>query len=296
LAAAEGDVGIAELILKQTMNLDPLDTLLVDPKLEFRKVDVSYQEAVRAAYTYRPEIRMDTLMLQYYDYGRKIAKGKFWPKVDLLGSWGLAKEEYTSEDRLGPTNPPPGGAGDVWDADRKLEQQWYAGIKTSAPIWGSSFEYSYVREQWVPVVSSYQGTEAATNSWKVKILDRLDTYSDKQQAQIDYDRARQELNKIKQDTTLEVKEGVFDYEKALLQLDVATRKVKFQESDMEYNRFRSGLDEVPTSTFVESLIKLAQERFGYAQALADCHTTIAAINKAIGSSEDFYKDETVSGK
>lgn len=290
LAAAEGDVGIAELILKQTMNLDPLDTLLVDPKLEFRKVDVSYQEAVRAAYTYRPEIRMDTLMLQYYDYGRKIAAGKFWPKVDLLGSWGLAKEEYASQDRLGPN------AAGNYDIDAKLEQQWYAGIKTSAPIWGSSFEYSYVREQWVPVVSAVQGTEAATNSWKVKILDRLDIYSDKQQAQIDYDRARQELNKVKQDTTLEVKEGVFDYEKALLQLDVATRKVKFQESDMEYNRFRSGLDEIPTSTFVESLIKLAQERFGYAQALADCHTTIAAINKAIGSSEDFYKDETVAGK
>ena len=96
--------------------------------------------------------------------------------------------------------------------------------------------------------------------------------------------------------TLEVKEGVFDYEKALLQLDVATKKVKFQESDMEYNRFRAGLDEVPTSTLVESMIKLAQERFGYAQALTDCHTTIAAINKAIGSSEDFYKNETDTTK
>jgi outer membrane protein TolC len=298
LVAAESDLGIAELILKQTMNLDPLDTLLVEPNLEFRKIDVGYEESVRAAFVYRPEIRMDTLMLQYYDYGRKIAKGKFWPKIDLLGSWGLAKEEYTSQDRLGPTSPTgaAGTNGPIYDVDAKLEQQWYAGVKTSAPIFGSTFEYSWVREQWVPVVSAYQGTEAATNSWKVKILDRLDIYSDKQQSQIDYDRARQELNKIKQDVTLEVKEDCYNYEKALLQLDVATKKVKFQESDTEYNAFRAGLDEVPTSVLVESMIKLAQEKYGYAQALTDCHLSIAALNKAIGASEDFYKDETYTDK
>jgi outer membrane protein TolC len=287
LAAAEGDVGIAELILKQTMNLDPLDTLIVDPNLEFRKIEVNYEESVRAAYAYRPEIKMNTLMVKYYDYGRKIAAGKFFPKIDLVGSWGLAKEEYTSQDRLGPTSP---GPPPVYDVDAKLEQQWYGGVKASAPLWGSSFDYSYTREQWVPVVSAYQGTEAATNSWKVKILDRLDIYSDKQQAQIDYDRARQELNKAKQDTTLEVKEGCFNYEKALLQLDTAIRKVKFQESDSEYNRFRAQMDEIPTSTLVESMIKLAQEKFGYAQALTDCHLTIAAINKAIGQ-DNYYKDE-----
>ena len=66
--------------------------------------------------------------------------------------------------------------------------------------------------------------------------------------------------------------------------------MKFQESDSEYNRFRAQMDEVPTSTLVESMIKLAQEKFGYAQALTDCHLTIAAINKAIGQ-DNYYKDE-----
>jgi outer membrane protein TolC len=296
LVSAEGDVEVAELMLKQTMNVDPRDTVLVEPSLEFKKVDVSYEEAVRASYTYRPEIKMNTLMLQYYDFGRNIAKGKFWPKVDLLGSWGLAWEEYCPQDRLGPTNAPvPGGAIPIFDCDPKLEQQWYAGVKTSAPLLGSTIEYSWTREQWVPVVSAYQGTEAATNTWKVKLLDKLDVYSDKQQAQIDYDRARQELNKAKQDTTLEVKEGCFNYTKALLNLDVANKKVRYQENELEYTRFRRQLDEVQDPALMESMIKLAQEKYGYAQALTDCHTTLAAINKAIGV-EDFYKDETGSGR
>lgn len=297
LESADGDVGIAELILKQAMNLDPLDTLLVEPNMGFNKIDVSYEESVRAAYTYNPQIKMSTYMLQLYDYDRKIAAGKFWPKIDLLGQWGLSKEEYTSQDRLGPVGGVAAGTvnGPVYDVDAKLEQQFYAGVKASAPIWGSTFEYQWMREQWTPVVSAYQGTEALNNTWKVKILDKLDVYSEKQQAQIDYDRARQELNKAKQDVTLEVKQGCFNYQKAVLQLDQSLKKMKFQEGDAELNRFRASMDEVPTSTLVDSLIKLAQERYGYAQALADCHTTVAAINKAIGK-EDFYKDENETGK
>jgi outer membrane protein TolC len=295
LVAAEGDVEVAELMLKQTMNVDPRDTVLVDPDLEFKKADVSYEEAVRASYVYRPEIKMNTLMVQYYDYGRNVAKGKFWPKVDILGSWGIGWEEYCPQDRLGPYSGLPGAATALYDCDPKLEQQWYAGVKTSAPLWGSTFEYSWTREQWYPVVSAYQGTEAATNSWKVKILDKLDIYSDRQQAQIDYDRARQELNKAKQDVTLEVKEGCFNYVKALVQLDVANKKVRFQENDLEYVRFRRQLDEVQDPALMESMIKLAQERYGYVQALTDCHITLATVNKSIGV-EDFYKDEKASDK
>ena len=292
LEAAAGDVGVAELILKQTMNLDPLEKLLVRPKMDFRKADVSYEEAARSAFTYNPAIKMNTLMLQYYDYGRRIAAGKFLPKIDILGSWGLAKEEYSPEDMLGPTSPSGAAAsgGPIYDVDTKLEQQWYAGVKGSMNFWGSTGEYSYVREQWVPVVSAYQGTEAATNTFKLHVLDKIDAYSDKQQAQVDYDRSRQELTKVKQDTTLEIKEGCFNYEKALLQLDTSTNKVKYQTMDLEYTQIKRGYDEAPDSAVVDSMMKLAQEKFGYAQALADCHIAVASINKAIGV-EDYYKDE-----
>lgn len=295
LASAQGDVEVAELILRQTMNIDPRDTLLVDPKLAFKKVDVSYEESVRAAYVYRPEIKINTLMVQYYDYERNIAKGKFWPKVDLVGSWGTAWEEYVPEDRIGPYSGLPGAANALYDCDPKLQQQWYGGVKSSVPLWGSTFEYEWTREQWVPVVSAYQGTEAATNTWKVKILDNLKIYSDKQQAQVDYDRARQELNKSKQDVTLEVKEGCFNYVKSLIQLDSANKKMRFQENDLEYVRFRREMDEVQDPQLMESMIKTAQEKFSYVQALTDCHTNLASINKSIGV-EDYYKDEPETEK
>jgi len=119
------------------------------------------------------------------------------------------------------------------DADQKLEQQWYGGFKASMPFWGSTAEYSWTKEQWVPVVSTVHGTEAATRAVKVGVLDNLKTYSDRQAAGIDYNRARQELVKSKQDITLEAREGCFSYEKALRQLDTAENKVKYQEKDLE---------------------------------------------------------------
>lgn len=291
LASAEGDVGIAELMLKQAMNVDPEVSVSIKPTLDFKRINVNYDTALSAAFVTRPEMIINTLMVEYYMYGKRIALAKSLPKIDILGSWGLAKENYMPQDNAWMDT----GWGNDQNPqvnitpDEKLQQQWYAGVKGSLPFWGSTAEYSFTREQWVPVVSAFQGTEATTNSFKFKILDNLAMYSDKQAGDIDFDRARQEFIKTKQDVTLEVKEQCFNYQKALIQLDTAADKVKYQSSDLEFMKMKRGLDEARDSSVVESMIKLSQERFGYVQALADCHTAIASINKAIGS-EDYYKD------
>ncbi|MFA5146580.1 MAG: TolC family protein [Candidatus Omnitrophota bacterium] len=284
-ASAEGDLAIADLILKQAMNVDQSYNMDIDAKLGFRKVEVNSGEALMAAFMNRPEVRANSLMVEYYNYEKGIARAKGWPKVDLMGSWGLAKEEYAPEDNLAP----PANSTTL-DDDRKMEQEWYLGFKASMPFWGSTAEYSHTREQWQPVVSAYQGTESATQAIKVGILDNFRYYSGKQEALMNFHRAQQELTKIKQDVTLEVRESCFSYAKALLQLDTAEKKIVYQEKDLELMRFKRGLDEAQDSNVIESLIKFYQEKFGHIQALVDCHISLAAINKAIGV-ENYFKDE-----
>jgi len=276
LLSARGDLDLARLILSQTMNVEPNDIFSIRADLTFRDVDVKYKKILEAAFANRPEIRIGSMMLDYYNYELRMTKARSLPKVDIMGSWGLAKENYIEEDNQ------PGANGNVGRPSQNLSQQWYGGFKASMPFWGSTGEYSFTREQWPSVVSAYQGTEARTNAMKLNILDNLKVYSEKQSAEIDYDRSRQEFIKSKHDVTLEVKEGCFNYEKAVVQLRTAEGKVKFQEKDTELMRFRRGLDETADSTVVESLIKLEQERFGYVQALTDYHASIAALNKAIG--------------
>lgn len=280
IISAKGDLSVAELILKQAMNLDPRDDIEIDEDLEFKKVEVDFETVLSAAFLNRPEMKINALMVDYYNYGQGIAKAKGWPKIDLMGQWGLAKDEYASPDQ-NPTDPNAG--------DRKLEQQWYAGIKASMPFWGSTGEISRTKEHWPPVVSSYHTTTSDTTSYKLKLLDKLDYYSDKRLAEIDFDKARQELNKIRQDVTLEVKESCFNYDKALIQAETASNKVRYQEKDLELNRMKRSMDEVQDSAVIDSMIKLGQEKFGYLQALAECHTALATINKAIGI-EDYFKD------
>jgi len=284
LVSAEGDVTIAKLVLKQTMNIDPKDDFEIIPSPEFKKVTLDFERVLQDALLNRPEIKSNALMITYYNYGKGIAKAKGWPKVDLLGQWGLAWEDYIAPDVFA-------GSGNTSTFPRRtLQPQWYGGLKVGIPFYGSTAEYSYTREQWVPVVQTMQGTEATVNSFKFKILDKLDYYSDKQLAEIDYDRSRQEFIKMKNDVTLEVREGCFSYEKALIQLETAANKVKYQEADTELNRMKRGLDEVPDSNVIDSLIKLAQEKFGYVQAVTDCKTAIATLEKAVGL-EDYFKNK-----
>jgi outer membrane protein TolC len=287
LVSAQGDESIAELILKQTMYLDYKDRIDARPVGIFQKINVDLDRTLAAAMMNRPEMRINTLMLQYYDYEKKISKAKGWIKIDFTGNWGLAKEEYDSEDTQGPNSS------GTFDMDQKLEQQWYTGLKFSMPIWGSTASYSWTKEKFVPVVSAYQGTEAVTNSVKFNFLDDLKYYSNRQNAEIDFDRARQEMIKVKQDITLEVREGYFSYEKSVIQLDTATNKIRYQDKDLEVNKLRRELDEIPDSVVIESMIKTAQERFGYVSAMTDCYNSVAALNKAVGI-ENYFVAEGVS--
>ena len=173
LVSAEGDLSVAELILKQAMNIEPGDNIDIEPNIEFKKVEVDFARALAVAYVNRPEIRINFLMIDYYNFGKGVARAKQSLKVDILGMWGLSKEEFIGSDTGIKTDG-------TKDADEKLGQQWYAGVKTSLPFWGNTAEYSWTREQWTPAVSAYQGTEADTSSWKFKVLDKLDTYSEKQ--------------------------------------------------------------------------------------------------------------------
>jgi len=283
LASARGDVEIAELILKQAMNIDARERIDVEQSGEFKRLGIDFEKVLRDALVYRPEMQINSMMLQYYLYGKRVANSKSWPKVDFIGSFGMAKEEFISKD-AGP-DPITG----LTDSDQKMEQQWYAGVKCSIPLWGSTGEYSYTKEVWAPVVSAYRGTSTITNSYKFNFLDNLAQYSEKFSADVDLDRARQELVKTKQDVTLETKEACFNYEKALLQLDTAANKVKYQEGDLELIKFKRQMDEAQDSNVVDSMIKLAQERFGYVQAATDCKTAIASISKAVGI-PDYFKD------
>jgi len=289
LTAASGDIAVSNLILKQAMYMSAEQRIDIEPRLEFRKIDVDFDKLLFTALVNRPEMKINSLMLEYYRYEKKIANAKgWWPKIDILGHWGKAMEEYTEEDNQ--LQWVEGSTGNPWQdaVNVKMQEEWYAGFKVSLPVWGSTVEYSYTREQWVPVVSAYQGTEASTNTVVVKLLDNMKSISEMRSADVDFDKARQELAKAQNDVTLDVRESYFNYQKAVMQHEVATSKVEYQSKDLEAVRAKREMEEAQDSNVVESMIKLAQERFSYVQALTDYYIALSAMNKAVGI-EDYFK-------
>lgn len=62
LASAEGDVSVAELILKQAMNVEPEFRLDIKSDLVFDRIEIDYDKALSAALVNRPEVRINTLI------------------------------------------------------------------------------------------------------------------------------------------------------------------------------------------------------------------------------------------
>ena len=200
-----------------------------------------------------------------------------WPRIDLLGSYGYTREDYTSpymdltEDKKTELRSP-----------RSVGLEYYFGTKVSLPIWGSTLGYSYMQEDWQPVVQTRHGTESTTNTMTLALFDKLEDISGVQEAELEYIRSQDEMNRKKQEINLEVKEMFFKYKKAVLLMNVSKTKIEFQTKQVEVLEIRQELGEAQYSDVVEEMIKLAEEEFSYIQAMADYYISIASLNKAVG--------------
>lgn len=273
--SAEQDMELANLILQQAMNIDyEIDINEVkDPKI----IEINLENCFNLANLNRPEIKIGQLTIDYYDYEIKIMGARAnWPRVDLLGMYANAYEDYKAIDLADPALH-----------RRNLGPEYYLGAKVSIPFWGSTFEGSLMEENWQPVVGSFRGTKSTTKSVGISFFNKLDDISSAWEADVERARQRDELKKKKQEVVMEVKETFYKYKKAVVLIEVAKNKVKFQTKQAEIMRVKQELGDADFSTVIEELIKLSEERFSYIQALADYYSAVSSLNKVIGINDYF---------
>ncbi len=271
VASSKQDVATAKLVLKQAMNISTDERIAIDGRFEFKLIDVDLDKCWMLARLNRPEMMINKFMLDYYIYEAEVAKSKMRLNINLLGSYGQAGEWFVHErktPRMGP--------------------QWYAALKVKVPIRANTVEYSATKEEWPPVVSAYQGTDAITHTAKFYLLDKVKNISEIEEAEIEIDRAKNELEKTEKEIYFELKEAFQSYERAILQFETSREKVSYQEQDLELTKIKRGFDEVQDSVVIESMIKLTQERYASVQSISDYYIAISSLNKAIGIS-DYFK-------
>ena len=251
------------------MNVDM--SVSIVPLAEPKIIQLGLSDCYELAYLNRPEIKIGRLSIEHYEFEKKIMEARaHWPRVDFLGMYGNIREDFEPYDTAEGANP------------RQLGPEYYVGTKVSLPLWGNTLGYSFTKEDWQPVVRTLQGTKSNTQEISFSFLDKLEDFSSLREAEIEYMRSQDDSDKKKQEITLEVKEAFFKYKKAIFLIDVSESKLDFQTRQVDVMDIRRELGEAKYSDVVEEMMKLAEERFGYLQAISDYYTAIASLNKAIG--------------
>jgi len=284
--SAREDVKLAEMILFQAMGMEPDENLMIKPvesPAEF--VSIGLENCYELALANNPEFRIKAKTLEYYEYERKMKKARGWPLIDFDGSFGQAYENYEPldvADDYTSNNSGPARSG------RGGEPEWYAGVKTSFPLWGNTVEHNYVREQWAPTVSAFRGSQTATNYFSFKVLDNLAYFSDIQEADVGYQRSIYEYKKEKNDLILSVKEMYFKYRKSIIQKDIAKAQYENQKTMLDVFMERYKYGEIEMSRIVDETVKLAEHEFGGVQTETEYFLALNGLSKTIGL-PDYFK-------
>ncbi len=281
--SARRDEDLARLMLAQAMNIDPDRPVEIEPmEVPEEFLNIGLQNCYNLAYSNNPDLRIKELTIEYYDYERKVTKARGWPKIDFMGNFGKAFENYQPlryESDWTDANP--------IRADRGLEPEWYAGIKARVPFWGSTFEYNYVREKWATTVSAFRGTESATSYFTFNLLDDMGYFTGVQESRVGFERAKYEYQKARNDIGMQVKTSFFKYRRALLQMDVAKAQVEHQKMFVSVLEERQKFGELDMSRLVEEYVKLGEHKYGEIAGYTDYFMSILELNSAIGVMDYF---------
>lgn len=264
-AAGRGDLAVASLGLQQVMNVGyPVDVEVVGYD---RAVAIGLTEAqcVDVAQSHRADLEVNRLLVQFSDYGRRIAKARTGPQVNLSGLFGRGAENFDTEDLT-------------------FDNEWFVGLEVTYP-WGlNPVKSSTVAQDRIPTAGQTESTEFTSHTLSVDLFAR-EAYamrSERQAAEIEYAKAMDQLLKTEQSLLYAVKEGYTTYQKTLMQLDGSRQRMQLGEEQVKISRAMASLNEIPASDVLKSQVEWADSQVAYWQALADHHTAIAALNKAIG--------------
>ncbi len=264
-ANAENDVMLGRLKFIQKLGLES-DSQLVEapdrfPTPSLQEIDM--EEAIKLALKNKPDIQLNRLLVSFHEYEVQIAEAKTKLKVDLSGFYGSSASAFETE---------PLDSGN----------DYFIGFKVSRPWGPHGATASVTKTKTSPRLGQTTRTDSTVWSAEVGILDQLQGLSEIQQAQVNLDKARRDLEDARNSSVQEVQEAVISYRKARLQLGYAQQKIAFREEQVKILKVQASVNEALPSQVLEAIMRLADEKSGQAQALSNYYIALAKLNKAIG--------------
>lgn len=266
IISSENELAVSRLSLAQAMNVDEKDAALdmnIDKELEPIDLNISIEQCLDLAYRMRPDLRSKEYSLEANDYERKVNASKNGLRVDLTGTYGRSGGAYETE-------------------SLNLKEDWYFGLKVTKPLGGNTVSTAYTEDQTSPKHGQTTLTSSASKSMELGLLDNIQYFSEVKQADISYDKAKDELQQVKDAIVKEVKEAYLNYKKALVQIKSNQNKIKYREEELKITKARAELNETALSDVVQGYMNLTDEKSFYAEAVGSLYQSLAKLNKATG--------------
>jgi len=257
---------LALLTLKHLLNLEEPISLEAETRLDFQDLGISLDNCLELAGKNSLDLAIGRLSVKFADFGREIAKSDQGLKIDLSGFYGRGGGAYKTE-------------------DLKISDSWYAGIRVSKALGGNTLSSGYTSDQTNPKLGQSSRTESNTGSVTLSFLDNLKNLSEEKRAEIEYERATNELKETEEKVELQVKEAYFNYEKSLVQLEAISKEIEFRKEETRIAREKGKMNLISNSQVLGTEINFTNAQTSYNEALAYYHIALASLNKAMGIEE-----------
>ena len=291
LETAQQEVEVAKLELQKFLNLETGDPIEVSAlySLEDLNVDLlkkgvmgnnagtggqfenDLDHLIELTYEHRADLQVEAAKLKATQFAYRVALGQRMPKVDLLVEFGELAEAFITnlDSKRGPPH----------------RHEFRFGMEMTWPFLGNTLKYNYDHDQHAPSVTQFlsgTGTRTVANSLSANILDDMGQFSSMIEAKISNLEQVVELEKTERDVVREVKEAYFNFNKALIQVESAYKRMGYRNRLAQLAKHRLETNEVQISEYLQAEMDFVQERSLVYKAMSDFFLSKAKLNRAIG--------------
>jgi len=259
----EKDYSLALLSLQQLLNVEKLVSVEADTHLDFQELAISLDRCLELAKEHNIDLTVSKLSVKFAELGKNIARSDQKLKIDLSGFYGRGGGAYKTE-------------------ELKISDSWYAGIKVSKSLGGSTISSAYTSDQTNPKLGQSSRTESNTGSVSLSFFDNLKNISEEKEADIEYEKAVNEAKEAENRMESDVREAYFNYQRSLIQLEAISKEIEFRKEQEKIAREKGKMNLAPSSEVLGAEINLTSARTSYNQALAYYHIALASLNKTMG--------------
>ncbi|MBU1121704.1 MAG: TonB family protein [Candidatus Omnitrophica bacterium] len=249
--------------LRAAMNLPPEEKIaFIEKEIPLLgEIDIDVDRCIKLALENKPDVKLWEISLESAKYARDIASSESAPRFDVVTSYGASGEAFSEQ-------------------DLNLGEEWKMMGVVTWLFGGNSFEVSSSDER----ISSKDVTEisrkvaSTTYSAKLGIMDKLQYYVQKKEADIAYSQNLSNLSRNKQEVVFDTRKSFLEYQQSYDEYEVALFEAKFSSVNLDLKKEAFKIGKANLSEIVKARADYIRKRLALIRAKVSYLISLASLD------------------